>query len=431
MSGARPRVLVIAEAANPEWVSVPLVGWSLSHALREVAEVHIVTQIRNREAILRAGLVEGRDFTAIDSEAVAAHLYRAAEFLRMGEGRGWTVITALASLGYPYFERLLWKEFGARIAAGEWDIVHRVTPLTHTAVSPIASRLARTGVPFILGPLNGGVPWPAAFRGVRRQEREFLSYFRGAYRALPGWRGTLRAAAAVIAGSHHTASELPAWVRDRVVWIPENAVDPARFDRAAEAGPDGPLEAVFIGRLVPYKGPDIAIEASARFLRDGRMTLDIIGDGPMRDDLAGLVRRLGVDGAVRFHGHLPHRKVQDVASRSQVMVFPSIREFGGGVVLEAMAMGIVPLIVDYGGPAEMVTPRTALTVPMSSREDIVNSVASHLDRITSDPAMLEPMAAAARERVLTHFTWAAKARQVRDVYDWVLDGRRGPPPRIL
>lgn len=427
----RPRVLVVAEAANPEWVSVPLVGWSLASALREVADVHIATQIRNRDAFLRAGLVEGRDFTAIDSEAVARPLWRLSNLLRMGSGKGWTMNTAIQSLSYFYFERQLWCRFGAAIRAGDYDIVHRVTPLGPTAVSPVAAKCARAGVPFLLGPLNGGVPWPSGFDAERRREREWLSYVRGLYKLLPGRRRMFRSAAAIIVGSQHTATEIPAAHRERLVYIPENAIDPARFNLVADQRLAPPLRACFIGRLVPYKGPDMAIEAAAPLLRAGQLVLDVIGDGPMRADLEALVRQEGLDGAVTFHGNLPHEEVQRTAVGANLLVFPSIREFGGGVVLEAMALGVVPVVVDYGGPGELVTDETGIRIPIGRRAEIVATLRARLEGIVQDPAGLPAMAAAARRRVETRFTWARKAEQVRAVYDWVLSGRAGPPPRFF
>jgi glycogen synthase len=92
---APPRVLIIAEAANPEFVSVPLVGWSHSRALAAIVSAHVVTQQRNREAFLRAGLELGRDFTILDSEPVAAPMWKLSERLRKLTGLGWTLTTAM------------------------------------------------------------------------------------------------------------------------------------------------------------------------------------------------------------------------------------------------------------------------------------------------------------------------------------------------
>lgn len=423
----RPRVLVIAEAANPEWVSVPLVGWSLAQALRNVADVHLVTQVRNRDAILRAGLTEGRDFTAIDSESVAAPLWAVAEKLRMGDGKGWTTLQAINALIYPWFEHLVWKEFGPAISAGEFDLVHRITPLSPTIASPIARKVAKAGVPFVLGPLNGGVPWPRHFEAERRAEKEWLSYLRSAYKHLPGRSSTLKHAAAIIVGSRHTQSEIPDAYQDKTVYIPENGIDPTRFNQTAQ--PAGAvLKAAFVGRLVPYKGADMLIAASADLLRDGRMTLDIIGDGPMLGQLTDLARSLGCEQGLTFHKWIAHAEVQSILGRSHILSFPSIREFGGGVVLEAMALGVVPVIVDYAGPGELVSEATGLKVPCSTRDEIIAAFAKVLGDLADDPAQLVGMSNNARDRVQTHFLWSCKAAQIRQVYDWCCSDRRSDKP---
>lgn len=418
------RALLIAESANPEWSSVPLIGWSLSTAIASEVNAHIVTQIRNRDAFVRAGLREGIDFTAIDSEAIERPFWKLAGWLRGGNGLGWTTQTALSSLSYPYFERLVWKQFGARISAGEFGVVHRITPLTPTSPSSLAKRCAKVGVPFVLGPLNGGVPWPKGFDRERRREKEWLSYVRSAYRMLPGIRQTYRFASKVLVGSHFTLSDLPAAFKDKYEYMPENGIDPGRFWREVQRRDDGPLRAAFVGRLVPYKGPDMLLESSLEQLRAGALTLDIVGDGPMMSELRAFVEEHQLTDSVIFHGWVPNEKVQDVLCNCEILAFPSIREFGGGVVLEAMALGVVPVVVDYAGPGELVTEATGLKIPMGSRASIVQELRKALIRLAEDRPRLHGLSTAGRELVMEQFTWPAKARRIVEIYSIAGGGSR-------
>lgn len=419
-SSRKLRVLIIAEAANPEWTSVPLVGWKLVRALSKVADIHFVTHVRNRDAIVRQGLVEGRDFTAIDNEAFAGRLSRLAELLGGRSGKGWTTRTAFGSFAYYSFEIEVWRQFSERLISGEFDIVHRVTPLSPTSPSILAKKLSRIDVPFLVGPLNGGIPWPKNFQNVQYAEREWLSHFRQLFKILPGYRATRKYAAAIIVGSEHTYREMPPWSYGKCVYIPENAVDLESVGRSERSAINSPLLAAFVGRLVPYKGADVVIEAAAGFLKEGKLRLHIVGDGPQKQSLLDLVDRLGVKPAVEFHGWLPHAEGQKILRECDVMVLPSIREFGGGVVVEAMAQGIPPIVADYGGPSELVDELTGVKVPFSDRKSLVQGFKEAIGIVIQKPEILGALGSAARQKVLKNLTWEAKAQQILEVYQAVL-----------
>jgi alpha-maltose-1-phosphate synthase len=422
------RALVIAELCNPDWVSVPLVGWSHSRALAALCQTHLVTHVRNRENISKAGLAEGVDFTALDTGPADRPLARVSHWLGVpfGSNKGWTVLTALSTFSYYYFEHLLWKRLASRIRAHEFDVVHRLTPLSPTTPSLLARRCAEAGVPFVVGPLNGGLPWPKGFGALRHKEREWLSYVRGLYRLLPGYWSTRARAAAIIAGSRSTLGEVPRRYRSKTVYIPENAVDLSRFDEHDRPPLTLPLRVVFIGRLVPYKGADMLLEAAAPLARAGTVRIDVIGDGPERALLGDLAEREGMAPAVDFVGWVDHRKLKDRLAACHLLGLPSIREFGGGVVAEGMASGLVPIVVDYGGPGEMVTSTTGFAVGMGTRAEIVARVRAILERLVADPSPLPDMAVRARRRVKACFTWPVRAAQTLEVYRWVL-GRRDRP----
>ena len=178
---------------------------------------------------------------------------------------------------------MIHHQFAKDIRAHSFDLIHRISPLSPTVGSPLASL---SKIPMLIGPLNGGLPWPADYPDLRKQEREWLVRVRGMYRWLPYYRSTYKHARGVIAASQHTATEIPKWFKGRRYYMPENGFDVDRIPLSQGWTPPEPgkrFRFVTVGRLVPYKGFDLILQAiaqSAELRRDAELV--IIGDGPSR-----------------------------------------------------------------------------------------------------------------------------------------------------
>ena len=83
------------------------------------------------------------------------------------------------------------------------------------------------------------------------------------------------------------------------------------------------------------------------------------------------MKSLGIEKAVSLCGWLDHAEVLRRFSTSDVFLFPSVRDNGAGVVFEALASGAVPVVVDFGGPGDIVQPEFGYKVPLTNETDVV------------------------------------------------------------
>jgi glycosyltransferase involved in cell wall biosynthesis len=128
-------------------------------------------------------------------------------------------------------------------------------------------------------------------------------------------------------------------------WLAGMPADlPARPPAAAPLPEETPLF-VSAGRLSPRKGTDLVIRALAVYRRHfGPCGLWVIGEGPERESLVQLSRRLGVEDMVTFLGTVDHQVLKGAFQACQAFVFPTLQDLIGRVVVEALSAG-APVIV--------------------------------------------------------------------------------------
>jgi glycosyltransferase involved in cell wall biosynthesis len=195
----------------------------------------------------------------------------------------------------------------------------------------------------------------------------------------------------------------------------ESAFEIVHYGIAPEPEPapyPGGSRLLFVGRLVPVKGIETLLRAFDNARRERPdLTLDIVGDGPLRQELEALAADLGLGSSVRFLGRVENARHE--MERAAAVVVPSLGEGFGMVALEASERGRPVIATSVGGLPEIVEDgRTGVLVP---RGDVA-ALAAALVALVDDPARAEAYGRAARERALAEFSLARCADRTDVLY---------------
>lgn len=384
------KLLISAYACAPNHGSDHGIGWNWTTEARRLGhEVWALVSPAHREAIERAS----RD----DATAGGIHWV-------FPELRYWPLQPAVE----PKWERtynLLWQR-AALIAARElqhkigFDAIHHLT----WAGVRAPTFLGALAPPLIIGPIGGGETSPSSLRdgfGLRGKIIETVrDLSNSTLRINPLVRAGLAQATVIFVTTSDTRNLLSRAMRKKTIvytflGIPKTQIRLPRVLRQTSP------RLLYAGRLLYWKGVHIAIQALAKLsikMPDARFT--VVGNGPEEARLKADVLAYKLEEKVDFISRLPQDKLFELYESHDLLLFPSLHDSGGFVVLEALSHGMPVVCLDLGGPGELVTPSSGVVIKTAGLNTIqvASRIAEELNDIFASPTRLVALSVGAISR---------------------------------
>jgi glycosyltransferase involved in cell wall biosynthesis len=366
----RLQVLIIAYACEPGAGSEEGVGWMWAKAAAKFADVILLIHPFRRELIEETIEREGLSMRV---ECVEPRIPRSIATRRWG--------------GYFYY--CMWQRSArTRIRALEReqrvDVVHHLT----WASDSLPSALLASEAPVrIWGPVGGATRTAAPlyrylhWRG--KAEQLLRDVVNETNRRLAGDR-IARHASLVVAINDDVAARFGRWDTPIIV-EPNCALDGPEFERLAREGAttepfvrkEGQRVAVFVARLIAWKGLALAVESLA-FAPDWKIV--VFGDGPERAPVEEIAARLGVSDRVEFRGRVDRSVVFSAFLHADAMFFPTFHDSGPWAAGEASSLGCPVLCLDVGGAAALAA-KNAVVVSIDPADTLPERLADELVRL--------------------------------------------------
>ena len=372
------KILLSAYACEPGRGSEPGVGWHwmLALAERPGVELHVVTRANNREAI-EAYLREHPELGHVQF-----HYYDLPRFFLWlkHHGLGTIAYHDLWQMGMVRLARRLHREH-------RFHLAHHLTFGQYRS----ATLLYRLGIPLFIGPLGGGERTPRNLLGLytfRQRLEEYLRRFiiKAAYVNPFLWRAYGKASLIFCRTDYTRQALLRASWRRKALLATEIGAD-------AEAIAENPNTArgkqfLFVGRYISWKGIKLVLEAFRLLAQEEPdATLVMVGGGEMEGYIRRFVAENGLAERVAVHTWMPQEEVQRHYGESRAMIFPSLHDSGGTVVLEALAHATPVVCLDCAGPAVVVgADLQELVVPVKGRTpaEVAEALAAKLRMLCAD-----------------------------------------------
>lgn len=296
----------------------------------------------------------------------------------------------------------------------------------HHVIAQYDRHIATGGTVLASYPLRGaGVPhilWCASTMIEDRQDRRAaMSAWRRVFdRAVIGpvqgvmERQVLRGPVRLQVTSEHTRRRFASMGRSlSATTLMPVPVDTARFTPPSDGAPPGVIG--FAGRIGdPRKNVMLLLEAFA-LARASRPELRLRLSGDATDALRAVVRRLSLDAAVDFTGHLPDAALPDFYRSLDVFVIPSRQEGFGIVGIEAMACGLPVISTRCGGPEDFVAHgRNGFLTGFGARE-----MADRILEVVGDRGARQGLSAAARQTAVEGYSLAGFERSLEAAWQAV------------
>ena len=324
---------------------------------------------------------------------------------------------------------LLWQlgayRFAKRIHQQEhFDCVHHIT----FGVIRHPSFMGNLGIPFIFGPVGGGERTPWRLRksyGMRCWIWDFIRDGANLWAKVdPLMFRTFQQADKIYIKTPHSRWIVPKRFWSKTEVQSEIGIDLTKiaqlseFDNGSEQ-----FQILYVGRCLDWKGMPLGLQAFARFLNVlPQATLTIVAEGRDEKHWRQLIHYLDIEKQIRWIGWIEQQQLFSLYTSHDVLLFPSLHDSSGNVVLEALAHGLPVVCLDLGGPGTIVNGSYGRVIPtrMSDEETIIEKLSDALLELVSDRILQQRLRCGAVENARLH-TWT---RSVRNVYDCV-----APMPR--